>query len=79
MEIVEYVGCGLLALVVLATVIVKLTKNTKDDSVMGKIADFLGKYGSLIMTNRQKELLEVANKILNGEMTVEEAKKEMNA
>lgn len=78
MDIVSYVGCGILGLVVVATVIVAVTKSKSDDTVMGKILDFLGKYVSMIMTARQKELLEIAKKILNGEITVDEAKKEIN-
>lgn len=74
-----YVGCGILGLVIVATVIVAITKSKSDDTVMGKVLNFLGKYVSIIMTVRQKELLEIAKKILNGEMTVEEAKKEIKA
>ncbi len=60
-------GCGILGVIILATVIVKLTPNTKDDSVMGKILDFLGKYVSLVMTDKQKELLKQAEDIHKGD------------
>ena len=56
MDIIGYVGCGIFGLVVVATVIVAITKSKSDDTVMGKILDFLGKYVSMIMTARQKEL-----------------------
>ena len=76
MEIVSYVGLGLLGLLVVSVVIIKLTKNTKDDAFISKIADFLGMYVSPIMTEKQKELLDIAKKILNGDITAEQAKKE---
>ena len=63
-----YIGCGILGLIIVATVIVKLTPSTKDDSVMGKIIDFLSKNVSLVLTNRQKQLLEQAEKIHNGDV-----------
>ena len=62
-----YIGCGVLGVIILATVIVKFTKTTKDDTVMGKIIEFLGKYVSLVMTDRQKELLKHAEEINKGE------------
>lgn len=63
-----YLGCGILGLIILATVVVKLTPTTKDDGVIGKIIEFLGKYVSLVMTDRQKQLLEQAEKIHKGEV-----------
>jgi len=64
-----YIGCGILGLIIVATVVVKITPNTKDDTVIGKIIEFLGKYVSLVMTDRQKELLEQADKIHKGEVS----------
>lgn len=64
----SYLGCGILGLIILATVVVKLTPTTKDDGVIGKIIEFLGKYVSLVMTDRQKQLLEQAEKIHKGEV-----------
>lgn len=63
-----YIGCGILGLIIMATVVVKLTPTTKDDGVIGKIIEFLGKYVSLVMTDRQKQLLEQAEKIHKGEV-----------
>lgn len=62
-----YIGCGVLGLIILATVVVKLTPNTKDDTIMGKIINFLSRNVSLVLTDKQKELLEMAEKIHNGE------------
>lgn len=63
-----YIGCGILGLIIVATVVVKLTPSTKDDTVVGKIINFLSKNVSLVLTDRQKQLLEQAEKIHSGDV-----------
>ena len=62
----SYICTGLFGLVVLASVIVKLTPNTKDDSVVSKIVSFLDKF-SIAKTARDKQLIEVAEDVMSQE------------
>jgi len=66
-----YICSGLFGLVVLATIIVKFTPTTKDDSVMHKIISFIDHF-SLAKTADDKALIEVAKHI--DESKKEEAK-----
>ena len=59
----SFICTGLFGLIVLASVIVKLTPNTKDDSVVSKIVSFLDKF-SIAKTARDKQLIEVAEDVL---------------
>ena len=69
----SYICSGLFVLIALASVIVKLTPNTKDDGIVAKIIGVLD-HLSIAKTKRDKELLEVAQDVLNGEK--KEEKKE---
>lgn len=64
----SYIGCGILGLIIVATIVVKLTPSEKDDTVVGKIINFLSKNVSLVLTDRQKQLLEQAEKIHSGDV-----------
>lgn len=55
--------CGV---VVVASVIVKLTPTTKDDSVLGKIIAFLDHF-SIVKTANDKKLIEIAKDNLKEE------------
>lgn len=58
-----YICTGLFGLVVLASVIVKLTPNTTDDSFIARIVSILDHF-SVAKTARDKKLIEVAQDVL---------------
>lgn len=58
-----YICTGLFGLIVLASVIVKMTPSTKDDGVVSKIIGFLDHF-SIAKTARDKKLLEVAEDVM---------------
>ena len=60
----SYICTGLFGLVVVASVIVKMTPNTKDEGVLAKIVSILDHF-SVAKTARDKKLIEVAEDVLN--------------
>lgn len=62
----SYICTGLFGLIVLASVIVKMTKTTKDDGVVSKIIGFLDHF-SVAKTARDKALIEVAEAVMGEE------------
>lgn len=59
-----YILSGLFGIIVVASIIVKLTPTTKDDSVLGKIINFIDNF-SLAKTANDKKLIEIAKDNLN--------------
>lgn len=68
----SYILSGILALIAVASAIVKMTPNTKDDSFLSKVVNFLDNF-SIAKTARDKKLIEVAQDILD-EQKKEEGK-----
>ncbi len=62
----SYIMSGILGLIVVASVIVKLTPSTKDEGVLAKIVSILDHF-SVAKTARDKKLIEVAEDILDQE------------
>ena len=58
-----YILSGILGVIVVASIIVKLTPTTKDDSVMGKIVGVLDRL-SIAKTANDKALIEMAKSYL---------------
>lgn len=54
-----YILSGILGVIVVASIIVKLTPNTKDNDVLGNIIGFLDKF-SIAKTANDKELIRIA-------------------
>jgi MFS superfamily sulfate permease-like transporter len=59
-----YILSALFGVVVVASIIVKMTPTTKDDSVLGKIVSFIDHF-SLAKTANDKKLIEIAKETLN--------------
>ena len=59
----SYILSAFLGVVVVASIIVKLTPSTKDDSVMGKIVNILDKL-SVAKTANDKAMIEMAKSYL---------------
>jgi len=57
-----YILSGFCGLIIVASVIVKLTPSTKDDGVVEKIIDFLDHF-SIVKTARDKQMIEIAKEI----------------
>jgi len=62
----SFICTGLFTLVVLASVIVKLTPNTKDDGIVSKIINFLDHF-SIAKTERDKELIKIGKDVIEEE------------
>lgn len=58
-----YILSGILGVIVVASIVVKLTPTTKDDSVMGKIVGVLDRL-SIAKTANDKALIEMAKSYL---------------
>lgn len=58
-----YILSGILGVIVVASIVVKLTPTTKDDSIMGKIVGVLDKL-SIAKTANDKALIEMAKSYL---------------
>lgn len=59
-----YILSGICGLIVVASVVVKLTPNTKDDGIVAKIIKVLD-YFSIVKTARDKKMISFAEDILN--------------
>jgi len=58
-----YILSGIFGLIVVASIIVKLTPTTKDDSILGKIIAFIDHF-SIAKTANDKKLIEIAKENL---------------
>lgn len=58
----SYILSSFFGVIALASIIVKITPNKKDDEVLGKILSFLD-HISIAKTDRDKELIDLAKKI----------------
>lgn len=58
-----YILSGILGVIVVASIVVKLTPTTKDDSIMGKIVGVLDRL-SIAKTANDKALIEMAKSYL---------------
>lgn len=61
----SYVLSGIFALIVVASIVVKLTPSKKDDSFLAKLIDVLDRL-SLAKTAKDKELIRIAKEELEG-------------
>lgn len=61
-----YILSGLFGVIVVASIVVKLTPTTKDDSVLGKIIGFIDHF-SIAKTANDKKLIEIAKENLEKE------------
>lgn len=65
-----YILSGLLGVIVVASIIVKLTPTTKDDSFLGKLVGFLDKI-SIAKTANDKAMINIAKSYLPSDQTEE--------
>ena len=65
-----YILSGILGVIVVASIIVKLTPTTKDDSVLGKIVGVLDKL-SIAKTANDKAMINIAKSYLPSDQSEE--------
>lgn len=58
-----YILSAICGVIVVASIIVKLTPTTKDDSVLGKVIGFIDHF-SIVKTANDKKLIEIAKETL---------------
>ena len=72
-----YIGSAGLGLIIVASLIVKMTPSTKDDGFIAKVVYWLDKL-SVCQSQRNKKLLEIAEEIVE-DKNVEELEKNKEA
>ena len=58
-----YILSGICGVIVVASIVVKLTPTTKDDSFMGKVISFIDHF-SIVKTANDKKMIEIAKETL---------------